>query len=326
LLSLYGDYMTPRNQDYVQLTLPFLAEAIKTPVLDNTTKTKKQEEKIKITSHPAIVDEVIGGKEVVEHLKTDEAQAWEWTMDVEKWIWKQIRDRNIPEQDREDVYNLCVIEVFHLMKRYNPKYSKVSWANFGILKALKEYESTSGVVRLPFHVLEKMANLRKYIAGQGKAASDITIEEMQAVTKMKPADILVAKERYAAVHSTDSEGNNVDFSNRTLNVSPSSIEYAQSGSMNPEENMVVEDQLSFFYANLEVLSDLEIFILVLRYGLDTSRVPTRESFSGKYSFSGYGNGACLKTQDISDILGVSRERVRQIELKSIETIKKKIDI
>jgi len=149
---------------------------------------------------------------------------------------------------------------------------------------------------------------------------------MQAVTKMKPADILVAKERYAAVHSTDSEGNNVDFSNRTLNVSPSSIEYAQSGSMNPEENMVVEDQLSFFYANLEVLSDLEIFILVLRYGLDTSRVPTRESFSGKYSFSGYGNGACLKTQDISDILGVSRERVRQIELKSIETIKKKIDI
>ena len=170
-------------------------------------------------------------------------------------------------------------------------------------------------MRLPFHVLEKDGKPRKYIAGRGKSASDITIEEMQEVTKMKPNDILVARERYAAVHSTDSEGNNVDFSHRTLNVSPSSIEYAESSCMNPEENMVVEDQLSFFYANLEVLSDLEIFVLVLRYGLDTTRVPDREEFSKKYSFVGYGNGICLKTQDVSDIVGFSRERIRQIELK-----------
>lgn len=317
--------MKPQKQDYVQLTLPFLMVKPKTSTLDNSIKIKKSERKKEITSHPAIVDEVVDGKEVIE-CKDNEAQAWQWTMDVDKWIWKQIRDRNIPEQDREDVYNLCVIEVFHLMKRYNPKYSKVSWANFGILKALKEYESTSGVVRLPFHVLEKMANLRKYIAGRGKSASDITIEEMQEVTKMKPNDILVARERYAAVHSTDSEGNNVDFSHRTLNVSPSSIEYAESSSLNPEENMVVEDQLSFFYANLEVLSDLEIFVLVLRYGLDTSRVPQREEFSKKYSFVGHGNGVCLKTQDVSDIVGFSRERIRQIELKAIETIRKRIDI
>lgn len=318
--------MNPLNQDYIQLPLPFFIEATKVPNLDNNIKIKKEEQKKAITSHPAIVDEVVDGKSVSQEEETDDSLAWQWTMDVDKWIWKQIRDRNIPEQDREDVYNLCVIEVFHLMKRYNPKYSKVSWANFGILKALKEYESTSGVVRLPFHVLEKMANLRKYISGQAKPVSDITIEEMQSVTKMKPADIMVARERYAAVHSTDSEGQNIDFSDKTLNVSASSVDYAESGNLNPEENMVMEDQLSFFYANLEVLSDLEIFILVLRYGLDTSRVPERESFSGMYSFSGYGNGDCLRTQDISEIIGFSRERVRQIELKSIETIKKRIDI
>ena len=31
-------------------------------------------------------------------------QAWQYTKDVEKWIWKQIRLRNIPPQDMEDVY------------------------------------------------------------------------------------------------------------------------------------------------------------------------------------------------------------------------------
>ncbi len=43
-----------------------------------------------------IVDELLD--EEIEQANV-EKQAWEWTMDVDKWIWRQIRERRVPEQD-----------------------------------------------------------------------------------------------------------------------------------------------------------------------------------------------------------------------------------
>jgi DNA-directed RNA polymerase sigma subunit (sigma70/sigma32) len=273
-----------------------------------------------------IVDELLDEELSQKEQREIDRQAWQWTLDVEKWIWKQIRQRNIPAHDQEDVYNLCAIEVFHLMKRYNPKYSKVSWANFGILKAMKEYESTSGVVRLPFHVLEKMSNLRKYLARADIEGESVTVERMQEVTKMKVTDLMVARERYATVTSTNKEGKNVDFSSDSLNVNATSSEFVDSGIATPEDNTVYEDQMSFFYAKLDVLTDLEIFILVLRYGLNADRVPNRDCFSQgeEYDLSKHSHGNSVKTSDVSDILEMSRERVRQIEIGAVNRIKEEV--
>jgi RNA polymerase sigma factor (sigma-70 family) len=307
----------------VQLTLNFGL----TDISNNSTVQPKEENKKTVsTKQCVIVDEILDEHDTRTQAEI-EAQAWQWTLDVEKWIWKQIRVRNIPEQDREDVFNLCSMEVFHVMKRYNPKYSKVSWANFGVLKAMKEYESLSGVVRLPFHVIEKMSNLRKVIARAENSGETVSFEEMQQVTKMKSGDLMVARERYAAITSTNSEGKVTDFSSHSMKVANTEANFTDYGCLTPEEQTVEDDQLNFFYKNLEFLDDVEIFVLVLRYGLDTNRIPKRKifGFEEKYCVTQFGNGECLKTQDISEILGVSRERIRQIELSGIERIKKELE-
>ena len=103
-----------------QLVLPLFIKKNNTYVSiyeDNSTKNIKKESRMKEkTPTCIIVDELLD--EEIEKKKQSEIdkQAWQWTMDVDKWIWKQIRDRRVPEQDWQDVYNLCVIEVFNLMK------------------------------------------------------------------------------------------------------------------------------------------------------------------------------------------------------------------
>ena len=90
---------------------------------DNSTKNIEKESKMKEKQPSSIiVDELLDEEISVKKQSKIDKQAWQWTMDVDKWIWKQIRDRRVPEQDWQDVYNLCVIEVFNLMKRYNTKY------------------------------------------------------------------------------------------------------------------------------------------------------------------------------------------------------------
>lgn len=314
---------------YQQLSLPLLfsqSDEVKPLYKNNSTQTSKKAPKMKEKSTPPIiVDELLD--EEIEKLNI-EKQAWEWTMDVDKWIWRQIRERRVPEQDWEDVYNLCVIEVFNLMKRYNPKYSKVSWANFGILKAFKEYESMNGTIRLPFHVLEKMANLRKFIVQQEYEGRKVTAEQMSEVTKMKITDLLVARDRYAFIHSTDPDGNSTEFSGESLDIDRTCEDFVNSGELDPEENAIENDQMSFLYKNLSCLSDIEIYILTLRFGLDTERIPKRKAFlkGAEYSLDWHMPGECLKFNDIGDKIEITRERVRQIESRSIDKIRARIEL
>ena len=251
---------------------------------DNSTKNMKKEPTRKEKSlTPIIIDELLD-EEIEQAKKEDiDKQAWQWTMDVDKWIWKQIRDRRVPDQDWEDVYNLCVIEVFNLMKRYNPKYSKVSWANFGILKAFKEYESMNGTIRLPFHVLEKMSNLRKFIVQQEFEGKKVTAEQMSEITKMKITDLLVARDRYAFIQSTDPEGNATEFSCQSLDIDRTCEDFVNSGELDPEESAIENDQMSFLYQNLACLSDIEIYILTLRFGLDIKTYSTETIVQEKWS-------------------------------------------
>jgi len=314
---------------YQQLTLPLLFEHKEKPLSpykNNSTQTSKKASKMKEKTNVCIiVDELLD--EEIEAQQTED-QAWQWTMDVDKWIWRQIRERRIPEQDWEDVYSLCVIEVFNLMKRYNPKYSKVSWANFGILKAFKEYESINGTIRLPFHVLEKMANLRKFIAQQEHEGNTVTAEQMSEISKMKITDLLVARDRYAFINSTDPDGNSTDFSGESLDIDRTCEDFVNSGELDPEESAIENDQMSYLYKNLSCLSDLEIYVITLRFGLDSERIPNRPAFKGKaiYSLDWHSTGECLRFNDIADKMDITRERVRQIESRSIDKIRAKIEL
>jgi RNA polymerase sigma factor (sigma-70 family) len=321
-----------QKPEFTQLSLPFLLDDTEGPLhllKDNTKPHKKEVKQNKMV----IVDELLDTelekiKQETQENQQIEERAWQWTLDVDKWIWKQIRDRGIPDQDWNDVYNLCIIEVFNLMKRYNPKYSKVSWANFGILKALKEYESTSGTIRLPFHVLEKMATLRKFIAENEVYGAKVSQEEMSKVTSMKITDILVAKDRYAFISSVGPEGNVTEFSETSLNVDKSCTQYVNSGDLDPEKNAIDNDETNWLYANLSILNDVEIYILCLRFGLTKENLPNRDSFKSdrEYDITWHLAGECYKFNDIGKKIGITRERVRQIEIKAIEKVKSRIEL
>jgi len=313
---------------YVQLQLPLFSDTenkCKHLIKYSTPRNKKSKngmKHMKNQQESIIFDELLD-----DEIEKAEKQAWQWTLDVDKWIWKQIRDRRVPDHDWHDVYSLCVIEVFNLMKRYNPKYSKVSWANFGIMKAFKEYESMNGTVRLPFHVLEKMSNLRKFIKQQEQQGNIVTAEDMSKVTKMKLTDLLVARDRYAFIHSTDPEGNNTEFSSENLDVDTTCLDYVNSGGLDPEENAIENDQMNWLYKNLVCLSEVEIYVLCLRFGLNKDKVPQRKAFlKGMWSLTWHKTGECLKFNDIGNKIDITRERVRQIENRAIEKIRARIEL
>jgi len=247
--------------------------------------------------------------------------AWKRTSEVELWIWRCIRSRNVPNQDREDVFHLCQIEVFKLMKRYNPNYSKVSWANYGVLKAFKEYESNNGVVRLPFHVLEKMGTLRKKIKEFEHLGKQMTSEVMEEVAKMRLVDILTAQERWVTVDAPDN--NQSYFEDRI----PSECDYPHYLMVNGEpeqvEEVVIAKELTeMMYNCLFSLSCMELFVVILRYGLEREQCPHFFEFrNGGLLDLSDERGDTYPLQAIGDRLNITRERVRQIERSALEKMR-----
>lgn len=247
--------------------------------------------------------------------------AWQRTSEVELWIWKCIRGRNVPSQDMQDVFHLCQIEVFKLMKRYNPNYSKVSWANYGVLKAFKEYESNNGVVRLPFHVLEKMGALRKKMKEFEQQGKRMTPEVMEEVTRMRLVDIMTAQERWITVDAPD---NNQSYFEERM---PSDCDEPHYLMVNGEPQVVEETVIAnelrgLMYKCLFSLSCMELFVVILRYGLETANCPHFFEFrEGGLLDLSIEKGDTYPLQAIGDRLGITRERVRQIERSALEKMR-----
>ena len=173
-----------------------------------------------------------------------------------------------------------------------------------------------------------MSNLRKFIVQQEFEGKKVTAEQMSEVTKMKITDLLVARDRYAFIHSTDPEGNSTEFSGESLDIDRTCEDFVNSGEPDPEASAIENDQMSFLYENLACLNDVEIYILTLRFGLDITRIPQRNSFKkkGEYALNWHTTGDCLKFNDIGDRIEITRERVRQIENRSIEKIRARIEL
>lgn len=247
--------------------------------------------------------------------------AWKRTREVELWIWKCIRSRNVPPQDMQDVFHLCQIEVYKLMRRYKPEFSKVSWANYGVLKAFKEYESNNGVVRLPFHVLEKMGALRKKMKEFEQLGKPMTHKVMEETTKMRLVDIMTAQERWVSVDPPDES--NGYYEERI----PSECDEPHYVMVNGEpekveETVIARELTTMMYRCLFSLSCMELFVVVLRYGLEPSKCPHFFEFrkGGLLDLSAF-DGSTHPLQAIGNRLGITRERVRQIERGALDKMR-----
>ena len=247
-----------------------------------------------------------------------QAEAWELAISCQAWIWKCIYQRNIPLDDMEDCYNTCLIEVYNLMLQYNPRYSKLAWAKYGIMKGMLKHGSTSGTVRLPMHIVDKMNRLHRLEAEYESRGERMTIEEMEEITGMKIEHIVTAQEKFRPVRHSD----NHDTPEFFYNMQSESL-YQQS-EMDIPDTVALNESTEILYDVLEDLEDESVFILALRFNLDRSRIPFRYGlrFGGPLDLTiADEKEHCL--QSIADLLGVSKERIRQkqnLALKEINNL------
>ena len=248
--------------------------------------------------------------------KTKEEIAWENTLAVHDWIWKCLQKRKIPYEDMDDAFSACQIEVYKLMLRYNTSYSKTTWASYGILKGITQYESTSGTIRLPIHIIEKMHRLNRRQFLMSQDGHEMTPEEMADYVGMSINDILTAQEKQGNVEPCEVQ----DF----LNHKNDSIENVfVNGPVEPSviDRMISDCERTSFYRMLHDLNDIQIFVLLHRFSLDWNDIPWRKNFFNERS------DMCIATyqadqrvyglSEIGQMIGVSRERVRQIEASAI---------
>jgi RNA polymerase primary sigma factor len=165
------------------------------------------------------------------------------------------------------------------------------WVRQAISRALSDQHRT---IRLPNHVVERQSKLRtareRLWEAQGRAPS---VQELSATLEWTPQEVeelLAAMQPIMPLHQPITEDGGVlaDIVEDVTALQP--------------EAQVAEEQLHHHLAAcLATLSEREAFILRLRYGLEVHHPHS--------------------LQEIGEILGVSRERIRQLEKQALEKLR-----
>jgi len=255
--------------------------------------------------------------------KQTDVKAWQLALECKQWIWKSIHNRKIPQEDQEDCYSICLIEVQRVMKIYNPKYSKVAWARWGVLRGFLIYDSGVGSIRLPIHIVEKINKLNKYRIQMETNGRILTTKEMSdyigagilSVISINSANISSGKPESTADFFYNTQTYKDDATNDIVNGHQKTI----------VEIAVFNSQKEVIYERLHKLTDEEIFILTLRFNLDPKRIPKRDCFTCKnsiYNLKSFSKNPKIHLlREINIILGRSREAIRQNIMKATDKLK-----
>ena len=165
------------------------------------------------------------------------------------------------------------------------------WIRQAISRAITEQNRT---VRLPSHIIERKSKLRvasdKLWEAHGRAPSVQELSVALEWTAQEVEDLLAAVQPISRLHESRTEDGSMllDILQDTQAVQP--------------EDLVAEDQLQHRVTEcLASLTEREAFILRQRYGLGCDQPQT--------------------LQEIADVLGLSRERVRQVEKQACEKLR-----
>lgn len=166
------------------------------------------------------------------------------------------------------------------------------WVRQKIGRALSDQSRS---IRIPAHIAELVSRIKK-VTGTliQKLGRTPTEEELAAVLGVEVDKIKVALDMSQAVSSLDVPvGDDEETTVGDLQ--------ADKSVQNPMTNLITEANRQVIESVLATLNEREANVLRLRFGFDTDHAYTLE--------------------EIGEVLGVTRERVRQIETKAIKKLR-----
>lgn len=165
------------------------------------------------------------------------------------------------------------------------------WIRQGITRCIANH----GIIRVPAHTAEKM---RRIQAARLRRIQDTgtepTIQELARDCDMPAAKVETLLQRMPEVCSLDAPAGDEDA---TLGIFLEDLTAPQ-----PYETLVREELTHILSELLDTLNDRQKQILRLRHGME--------------------DGICYSLEQISSVLGISKERVRQIEKQAIDKLKR----
>jgi RNA polymerase primary sigma factor len=213
-------------------------------------------------------------------------------------IASEYKNMGLPFEDLLNEGNIGLIEAAH---HFDPTRGTkfityaIWWIRKSILKALSQH---AAMVRIPNYQLKKVRNVRntgRMLSRElGREADREEISRELRVTIAKIDEILQMKMRELSLD--DKVGRDKD--------TPISDYLVDGRSVNPEDELIKHENQGLIRLALRNLTDQEQTVIINRFGLEGGRVFT--------------------LKEIGEKLGVSRERVRQIESQAKKRLKKVI--
>jgi len=213
-------------------------------------------------------------------------------------VASEYRNMGLPFEDLLNEGNIGLIEAAHHFDHTRgTKFITYAiwWIRKSILKALSQH---SAMVRIPNYQMKKIRNVRqteRMLAKElGREADREELSKELRLTIAKIDEILQVKMREMSLD--DKVGREKD--------TPISDYLVDGRSLNPENELIKHENQGLIRLALRSLSDQEQTVIVNRFGLEGGRTFT--------------------LKEIGEKLGVSRERVRQIENQAKRRLRKLI--
>ena len=211
-------------------------------------------------------------------------------------IAKRYRQRGLGFQELIQEGNLGVMHAVEKFEwRQGNKFSTYAthWIRQAISRALSEHTNP---IHIPMHMNDNLAKIRNIQKEEsGRTGRELTAYEIAERANMTVKDVELALRAGSALVSLTQPFSETDDGGSIADVVP------DSKAPRPEANADKEHLRSVVQSALKSLPYRERQVIILRYGLNDS-----------YDYT---------LEEIGRLLGVTRERVRQIEAKAIEKLR-----